>query len=129
MYTVGAGQFGKLGSYQDVLGQLDALVVDGSAKILSQPNVITMSGDKANIMVGGQIPVPVSVQNGTITVDWKDYGIKLTIEPVVDDDGMVETHLTAEVSTIDWSSPIKSALAPDLRFRLSISASRKRRLP
>jgi pilus assembly protein CpaC len=114
--SAGSTVLGKMGSYSDVLGALDALVINGSAKILSQPNVITMSGDKASIMVGGQIPVPVSVQNGTISVDWKDYGIKLTIEPVVNDDGLVETHIIAEVSAIDWTNSHQIGIGAGLKI-------------
>ncbi len=95
---------GKLGSIADINGELDALIKNGSARILSQPNVITLNGDKANIMVGGQIPVPVSLQNGTISIEWKDYGIKLDIEPEVNVDGLINSKIKAEVSSLDWDS-------------------------
>lgn len=95
---------GKLGSIADINGQLNALIKNGSARILSQPNIITLNGDKANIMIGGQIPVPISLQNGEITIEWKDYGIKLEIEPEVNVDGLINSKIKAEVSSLDWDS-------------------------
>ena len=104
-------EVGKLwsnfGSYADIQAQLDLLIQDNYAKMLSQPNMITLSGTKANILVGGQMPVPVSNDNGQITVEWKDYGIKLEIEPSVNAEDSIYTKVKAEVSAIDWNSSHK----------------------
>ena len=97
-------QWNNFGSYADIRAQLDLLIQDNYAKVLSQPNLITLSGTKANILVGGQMPVPVSNDNGQITVEWKDYGIKLDIEPSVNADESIYTKVKAEVSAIDWNS-------------------------
>lgn len=105
------GTNGKLwndfGSYADIQAQLDLLIQEDYAKMLSQPNLITLSGTKANILVGGQMPVPVSNDNGQITVEWKDYGIKLEIEPSVNAEDSIYTKVKAEVSAIDWNSSHK----------------------
>lgn len=93
------------GSYQNINAQLNALVNNGNAKVLSQPYIITMSGDKADVFIGGQIPIPVS-NDGDVTTEWKDYGIKLLIEPIVQNDGSVESRVTTEVSSIDESTAI-----------------------
>jgi len=95
---------GSLGTYSDINAQLNALVKNGSAKILSQPSIITLSGSKANIMVGGEIPIPVGLDNGRVTIDWKEYGIKLEIEPEVNAEGLIQSKVNAEVSTLDWNS-------------------------
>ena len=95
---------GGLNKYSPINAQLDALLKNGTAKVLSQPSVITMSGATANIMVGGQIPVPISVQNGQIAVEWKDYGIKLDIAPEVNTEGLINSKVKAEVSSLDWNS-------------------------
>lgn len=98
-------KFGWFGSYADINAQVDALVQNGDAKILSQPNMVTVSGEKANILVGGEIPVPVSVQNGQIAVTWKEYGIKLDIAPEVNAEGLIASNVKAEVSSLDYSNP------------------------
>lgn len=100
-------QWNNFGSYVDIQAQLDLLIRDDYAKMLSQPNMITLSGTKANILVGGQMPVPVSNDNGQITVEWKDYGIKLEIEPSVNAEDAIYTKVKAEVSAIDWNSSHK----------------------
>lgn len=108
-YAVGGGSH-----YSPINGQLTALIKNGSAKILSQPNVITVSGDKASIMVGGQIPIPVSNQNGQISIEWKDYGIKLEIAPEVNAEGLINSKVKAEVSSLDWNSTHKIQLGSNM---------------
>ncbi|VBB09900.1 bacterial general secretion pathway protein d signature [Lucifera butyrica] len=112
--VVSGNVLGGLGTYSDINAQLNALIKDSLARVLSQPNIVTLSGDKASIMVGGQIPVPVSDQNGQITVEWKDYGIKLNIEPEVNAEGLIHSKVTAEVSSMDWNSPYKIPISKDL---------------
>lgn len=113
--VVGNRTFGNFGGYQDIQGALIALVKEGGARILSQPNVITLSGEKANILVGGEIPIPVAIQNGAVTVEWKQYGIKLEISPEVNSEGLINSKIKAEVSTIDWSSDHKIGISANFQ--------------
>ncbi|MDF2570846.1 MAG: type and secretion system protein [Sporomusa sp.] len=108
--------FGNLGTYAPINAQLDALVKNGLARILSQPNMITVSGDKANIMVGGQIPIPVGLDNGRITIEWKEYGIKLDIAPEVNAEKLIQSKIKAEVSTLDWTSEHKIELGVGMKI-------------
>jgi pilus assembly protein CpaC len=108
--SIVGNSLGKLGAYANINAQVNALVTDGVARILSRPNMITLSGDKADIMVGGQIPIPVSNQNGQISIEWKDYGVKLNIEPVVNAEGLINSKVKAEVSSLDWNSTHKIQL-------------------
>ena len=112
--SVVGNAFGRLGTYANINAQISALVKNKVAKVLSQPNMITVSGDKANIMVGGQIPIPISNQNGQITIEWKDYGIKLDIEPEVNAEGLINSKVKAEVSSLDWNSTHKLQLTSTL---------------
>lgn len=114
--TVGGTPLGSMGSYTSVQGLLNALIKEGGARILSQPNIITLSGEKANILVGGEIPIPVSVSNGTIAVEWKEFGIKLAILPEVNHDGLINSKIKAEVSTIDWSSDHKIGISENFQI-------------
>ena len=98
--------FGWFGSYSEINAQLNALVKKGDAKILSQPYIIAMSGDKAEILIGGEIPVPVNTGDNAISVEWREYGIKLNIEPNVLQDNSVDSKIDTEVSSLDWSSAI-----------------------
>lgn len=106
--------FGWFGTYSDINAELDALILNGNAKILSQPNMITLSGEKANILVGGEIPVPVSVSNGQIGIEWKEYGIKLDIAPEVSSDNLITSKVKAEVSSLDWNSAHQVSLGNNM---------------
>ena len=108
--------FGNLGTFAPVNAQLNLLIQNGYAKLLSQPNMVTLSGDKANILVGGQIPVPVSNQNGQISIEWKDYGIKLDILPEASLDGLITSKVKAEVSSMEWNSVNKIELGTNMKI-------------
>lgn len=108
--------FGNLGTYAPINAQVDALVTNGLAKILSQPNMITLSGDKANIMVGGQIPIPVALNDNRIAIEWKDYGIKMEIAPEVNAEKLIQSKIKAEVSTLDWTDEHKIELGVGMKI-------------
>lgn len=101
------GSFGWLGShFSNINASLQALVTDGKARILSRPSITTMSGQKANILIGGRIPIPTSAGDGQIAIDWREYGIKLNIEPVVDAENKITSKVHAEVSTLDYGHSV-----------------------
>lgn len=108
--------FNWFGSYAEINAQLNALVKKGDAKVLSEPYVIAMSGEKANILIGGEIPVPVNTDDNTVTVEWREYGIRLDIEPTVQQDNSVDSKIQTEVSSLDWSSAVNATSATGVRI-------------
>lgn len=99
--------FGWIGSHiSSMNASLNALVTDGKARILSRPSITTMSGQKANILIGGRIPIPTSAGDGEIAIDWREYGIRLNIEPVVDAENKITSKVHAEVSTLDYGHSV-----------------------
>ena len=101
------GSFGWLGSHiSSMNASLQALVTEGKARILSRPSITTMSGQKANILIGGRIPIPTSAGDGQIAIDWREYGIRLNIEPVVDAENKITSKVHAEVSTLDYGHSV-----------------------
>ena len=84
---------------------LRALITQGKARILSRPNISTLSGEKAKILIGGSIPIPVN-KDGSVTIEWKEYGVKLNIEPVVDQMDKITSKVHAEVSRLDYANGI-----------------------
>ena len=101
------GSFGWLGShFSSINASLQALVTEGKARILSRPSITTMSGQKANILIGGRIPIPTSAGDGQIAIDWREYGIRLNIEPVVDAENKITSKVHAEVSTLDYGHSV-----------------------
>ncbi|WP_256625806.1 type II and III secretion system protein family protein [Selenomonas ruminantium] len=94
--------------FSKVNAQLRLLVEQGKARVVSRPNITTMSGKSAGILVGGQIPYPsVSGLGNNITVEYKPYGISLNIvNPTVDRQGNIVANLNAEVSRLDWTNSV-----------------------
>ena len=93
--------------FSDVGAKVHALIENGKGRIISQPNITTMSGKTAGILIGGKVPYPVSDGNNGTTVDYQNYGIELDlIKPEVDREGNVTSRLYASVSRLDWTNAV-----------------------
>ncbi|MEE1656968.1 type II and III secretion system protein family protein [Microvirga sp. CF3062] len=84
----------------DILVQ--ALEEKGLARRLAEPNLIALSGEKASFLAGGEVPIPVAYDE-KITVDYKEYGVRLTFTPTVLENGLINLKLEPEVSQVDDS--------------------------
>lgn len=87
--------------------QLQALERKGLAKTLAEPNLVALSGQEANFLAGGEIPIPVAQNSGltnTITVQYKEFGVGLRFTPTVLDRDRINLKLVSEVSAIDPSN-------------------------
>ena len=82
-----------------ISASLNALVENGKARILSRPNIITMSGEQATIQIGGEIPYTTSNLSGT-TVSFRNYGIILQFKPIVDEQDRITVSVHAESSNM-----------------------------
>jgi pilus assembly protein CpaC len=79
---------------------LDAAKNKGLAKILAEPNLTTLTGQEAKFLSGGQIPVPVANALGSVSIEYKDYGVGLTFIPVVLSNGHINLKLNVSVSEL-----------------------------
>ncbi len=83
---------------------LYALIQEGKARVLSRPRLACQSGKEAELLVGGEKPIfttDVASAGGQGTeVDYKEYGIKLRIKPVVTEDNRIKLGLNVEVSEV-----------------------------
>jgi pilus assembly protein CpaC len=86
-----------------ITSRINLAVSNGDAGILAAPELATRSGGEATFLAGGQVPLPVTSPTGQVSVTFKDYGIKLNVTPVVDDNNMIQAKLETEVSAIDPS--------------------------
>ena len=80
---------------------LEALETKGVVRTLAEPNLVALSGQEAKFLAGGEYPVPVSQDGGTITVEYKPFGIELNFIPRVVDKDLINLELEAAVSAID----------------------------
>ncbi|MFO0752431.1 MAG: type II and III secretion system protein family protein [Thermodesulfovibrionales bacterium] len=85
---------------------LDALKERGLIKILAEPTLITLSGQSANFLAGGEFPVPVPQNYNVITIDYKPFGVGLTFIPTVLSSGKISMKVAPEVSEIDLTNAV-----------------------
>lgn len=89
----------------NISAAISAAVSDGEAIILASPTLSASSGSEANFFSGGSFPVKLIV-DGEPTIEYKDYGLSLKINPVVESNGMITTAINTELSDIDNSVAI-----------------------
>lgn len=101
---------GKLianGLSADIL--INALEQKGMARSLAEPNLVALSGDTASFLAGGEFPVPVPGALGTVSIEYKRYGVGLAFTPTVLADGLMNLKIEPEVSQLDTSNPVQVA--------------------
>ena len=84
----------------------DALKDNGLAKILAEPTLVALSGQEANFLAGGEFPVPVPQGLGTVSIDYKKFGVGLQFTPTVLGDGVISMRVAPEVSELDFTNAI-----------------------
>lgn len=75
---------------------------DGYARVLAQPKLVCASGESAEFLAGGEVPIPLITANN-FSVEFKPYGVVLKIKPVADRSGNIQTLIEAEASELDRS--------------------------
>ena len=73
---------------------------DGVTRTLARPRLVTTSNHEAKFLVGGEVPIPF-VLDDRIYIEYKEYGIRLNITPIVESSGAVQTKVLAEISDVD----------------------------
>ena len=87
---------------------IDALEQKGLARILAEPNLVSLSGDAAEFLAGGEFPIPVADENGRISVIFRRFGVSLAFTPTVLDDGLINLQLSAESSALNEEANVES---------------------
>lgn len=102
---------------------LSALKSNSLARTLAEPNLVAVSGEDAEFLAGGEIPIPVP-QSGsgggtTITIEYKEFGVRLKYNAVVLGDGRIRLKVAPEVSELDYNNTttISGQAVPGLRTR------------
>jgi pilus assembly protein CpaC len=104
---------------ESLIAQIQALTQEGQARMLAEPSLVVLAGRTASLMLGGQVPIPVAGPNGTVTIEYRDFGVLLNARPDYQDDGRVFLQISPEVSTLDFANAIKVSgfTIPTLRVR------------
>ena len=91
----------------DVLGSLELLESDGLVTTLAESNLTALSGETASFLAGGEFPIPISQSLGSVTIEYKQYGVGLAFTPIVLADGRISMRVRPEVSELSNEGSIK----------------------
>jgi pilus assembly protein CpaC len=82
----------------------------GLLQILAEPNLVATSGKEASFLAGGEFPVPIAQGTGggvTVSVQFKEFGIRLSFTPLVTPNHTIRLHVKPEVSSLDSADGVQ----------------------
>jgi pilus assembly protein CpaC len=97
------GTLGLQGSFHGVsiAATITALEQRGLVRTLAKPTLISMSGEEASFLAGGEFPYPVPAGPNLVTIEFKPFGVRLRVTPLILDNGQIRMHVAPEVSELD----------------------------
>jgi len=101
---------------------IKALQQKSALQILAEPNVMAINGKEASFLAGGEFPIPI-VQSaaavGAVTVQFREFGVRLNFTPTILSDGTIHLKVVPEVSALDFANGVNIAgfLVPALSTR------------
>jgi len=91
-------------------GVIRALQEKNLLQILAEPNLIAVNGKEASFLAGGEFPFPVVQPNATglstVTIQFREFGVRLKFTPVIQPNGNIHLHVLPEVSTLDFANSV-----------------------
>jgi pilus assembly protein CpaC len=93
----------NLGAFIEALEQKNLL------QTLDEPTLMTSDGKEASFLVGGEFPIPVlqgGANSGAVTIQFREFGVRLTFTPVVTGSNNIRLHVKPEVSALDYSNAL-----------------------
>ncbi len=88
---------------------IEALQQQNLLQILAEPNLVTTNGKEASFLVGGEFPIPVlqgGANSGAVTIQFREFGIRLTFNPVVTPNNTLRLYVKPEVSSLDYTNAV-----------------------
>jgi pilus assembly protein CpaC len=91
---------------------IQALQSKNLFQVLAEPNLMTESGKEANFLAGGEFPYPSLQSSGgtgssnAVTIQFKEFGIRLSFTPILAADGTIHLKVKPEVSTLDFANAV-----------------------
>jgi pilus assembly protein CpaC len=86
---------------------IQALKSNGLFRSLAEPNLLAVHGEEASFLAGGEFPYPVvqgGANVGSVTIQFREYGIRLNFTPTIQPSGNIRLHVAPEVSTLDFAN-------------------------
>jgi pilus assembly protein CpaC len=90
---------------------LQALASKNVVEVLAEPNVLAVNGKEASFLAGGEYPFPIAQPNAnggsTISIEFKEYGVRLNFIPVITPRGTIRLQVAPEVSSLDFTNAVE----------------------
>ena len=83
----------------DLTATMDLLAQEGLVSLLAEPNLTAVSGQTATFLAGGEFPIPVSQDNNTVTVEFRQFGVSLAFTPTILNSNRINMRVRPEVSS------------------------------
>jgi pilus assembly protein CpaC len=104
---------------QNINALVESLERNGLARILAEPNLTALSGEKATFLAGGEFPIPIASVDRQITIQFKKFGVSTEFKPVVLSDGRISLSISSEVSELssEGAISVSDLVVPALKTR------------
>ena len=79
---------------------------NGMARVLAEPTLVALSGQSASFLAGGELPIPVPQGLGTTSIEYKPFGIGLTLTPTVLSNDRIVLKVAPEASDLDYTNAL-----------------------
>lgn len=98
-----------LGGDASLNAAITALKSTGSFRSLAEPNLIALEGTEASFLAGGEFPFPVPQggQNNSVTIQFREFGIRLRFTPRITLTGDILLQVAPEVSSLDFANGVR----------------------
>lgn len=103
--TTDRGGAAYFGIATEITSMIDLLEESGAALTLANPRLSARSGGKSDLTVGGEVPVVTSSANGS-SVEYKEYGVLLNLEPSLDTYNNITANIGVAISQIDVANSV-----------------------
>ena len=111
--------------FDNITTALEFLETEGLARLLAEPRLVTMSGQEASFLAGGEFPIPVPQGDGDITVEFREFGVGLIFTPVVLSDGKISLRVSPSVTRTTADSAVKIGSGGGQEFFIPSLSTRK----
>jgi pilus assembly protein CpaC len=91
----------------DLLGTMNLGETTGLVHTLAEPTLVALSGETSSFLAGGEFPIPISQSLGTVTIEYKQYGVGLAYTPTVLEDGRIQLRIRPEVSELSNEGSVR----------------------
>ncbi|PVZ60567.1 secretin [Pseudomonas sp. B1(2018)] len=113
-------QFNLTFATGSTLVAINALEGSGFAYTLARPSLVALSGQSASFLAGGEVPIPVpSSGSDNVSIEYKEFGIRLTLTPTIVGKNRIALKVAPEVSELDFTNAVSIAgtIVPALTVR------------